>query len=278
MPGQLGQWQQQRIEVSAADSSSAAEPAGGAAAAAAPERFYSLPGSAMPATAAAGGSAGGAAESAAAAGGLPQQQQRAAEPQGEEQQDSEFEQFEDVGDSSMYAASSLSASMAEGAAVDIDAVSVTGSTSGDKQLQQLPFSEEQLQQLIAGSLNRQYWEPIHDGVGSVRDVYSIRGPNYLKDRKKIPAGVHVNLLQKYMQFVVAAWLCLHDVVWWRLHAVTVVVMQISVRAAYTAGHSLQCSCLQGSCAMLCRQCGALHVQAFSIYACVRGLQGVAATS
>lgn len=65
---------------------------------------------------------------------------------------------------------------------------MTGSSGGDKQLQHYPFSEEQLQALIAGSLNRQYWEPIHDGVGSVRDVYSIRGPQYLKDRKKIPAG------------------------------------------------------------------------------------------
>jgi hypothetical protein len=135
--------------------------------------------------------AAAAAESATAAGCLQekQQQQRAAEPTGEEKQDSDLEQFEDVGDSSMYAASSSSASVAEGAAVDIDAAGVTGSSGDDKQLQQLPFSEEQLQALIAGSLNRQYWEPIHDGVGSVRDVYSIRGPNYLKDRKKIPAGV-----------------------------------------------------------------------------------------
>uniref|UniRef100_A0A383WFV0 Protein ENHANCED DISEASE RESISTANCE 2 C-terminal domain-containing protein n=1 Tax=Tetradesmus obliquus TaxID=3088 RepID=A0A383WFV0_TETOB len=206
----------------AAATAAAAELGGSAAAGAAgPERFFSLPGSTMPAAAAAaaagaaesGAAAAGAAESgaaaaagaaastAAAAAGAAQsaaaasrlqqqQQQRAAEPNGEEQQDSDFEQFEDVGDSSLYAASTSSAGAAEGdaAAVDIDAASVTGSSGGDKQLQHYPFSEEQLQALIAGSLNRQYWEPIHDGVGSVRDVYSIRGPQYLKDRKKIPAG------------------------------------------------------------------------------------------
>ena len=52
----------------------------------------------------------------------------------------------------------------------------------------LPYSQEQLQALIGGTLKRRYWEPIHDGAGSVLDVYSIRGPHYLRDRKKIPAG------------------------------------------------------------------------------------------
>jgi hypothetical protein len=162
-----------------------------------PERFYSLPGSSMPA---AGAAESAGADSAMLQSGLQeqqqQQQQRAAEPRGEEQQDSEYEQFEDVGDSSLYATSSAAVSAAE----DIDAASVTGSSGGDKQLQQqqqLPFSEDQLQELIAGSLKRQYWEPIHDGVGSVRDVYSIRGPNYLKDRKKMPAGatLHIRCVQ-----------------------------------------------------------------------------------
>jgi hypothetical protein len=193
--GQPGQRQQQRIEVSAADFDRATEQAESAAGTAAfPERFYSLPGSSMPP----GGAAASNAESAAAQSSLQeqqQQQQHAAEPRGEEQQDSDFEQFEDVGDSSLYAASSSAATAAE----DNDAASATGSSGEDKQLQQqqqqeMPFSEDQLQELIAGSLNRQYWEPIHDGVGSVRDVYSIRGPNYLKDRKKIPAGAHAHIL------------------------------------------------------------------------------------
>lgn len=52
----------------------------------------------------------------------------------------------------------------------------------------LPYSEAELGAMIGGTLNRQYWESIHDGVGSVRDVYSIRGPHYLRDKKKIPAG------------------------------------------------------------------------------------------
>lgn len=52
----------------------------------------------------------------------------------------------------------------------------------------LPYTEEELGAMISGTLNRKYWEAIHDGVGSVRDVYSIRGPHYLRDRKKIAAG------------------------------------------------------------------------------------------
>ncbi|GBF92229.1 hypothetical protein Rsub_05311 [Raphidocelis subcapitata] len=37
-----------------------------------------------------------------------------------------------------------------------------------------------------GSMDPAYWEPIH--VPGAAQVFSIRGPNYLKDRKKIPAG------------------------------------------------------------------------------------------
>lgn len=67
-------------------------------------------------------------------------------------------------------------------------VSNATSAAAEPSSRQLPYSDEQLQVLIGGSLNRQYWEPIHEGTGSVRDVYSIRGPNYLRDKKKIPAG------------------------------------------------------------------------------------------
>jgi hypothetical protein len=51
-----------------------------------------------------------------------------------------------------------------------------------------PYSDQQLEGMINGTLQQKYWECIHDGPGSIGGVYSIRGPSYLKDRKKIPAG------------------------------------------------------------------------------------------
>ena len=88
--------------------------------------------------------------------------------------------------------SSLSAAGATAAGAvagdDEEEDSAAAAAASSSALSPPPYTEAELEAMIGGTLRRQYWEPIHDGVGSVRDVYSIRGPNYLRDRKKIPAG------------------------------------------------------------------------------------------
>jgi hypothetical protein len=79
----------------------------------------------------------------------------------------------------------MSAAAAE---ADADQQQEPDSSMSERQQVVLPYTEAELGVMIGGTLNRQYWESIHDGAGSVRDVYSIRGPNYLRDKKKIPAG------------------------------------------------------------------------------------------
>jgi hypothetical protein len=74
------------------------------------------------------------------------------------------------------------------AAADSADSSGDGADGSSSQQRGQLYSEAELEAMIGGTLNRRYWEAIHDGVGSVRDVYSIRGPHYLRDRKKIPAG------------------------------------------------------------------------------------------
>jgi hypothetical protein len=93
----------------------------------------------------------------------------------------EFESFADASEQ-LASESSSSSTGAPGEAEQ-------QSSSSSEQLP-LPYTEAELGAMIGGTLNRQYWESIHDGAGSVRDVYSIRGPHYLRDRKKIPAGGH----------------------------------------------------------------------------------------
>lgn len=95
------------------------------------------------------------------------------------EQEEESDGFQEAAEGSIAASTASSAADGTG-----EAASSAGSWQGGV----IPYTEEQLQALIGGSLDRRYWEAIHDGVGSIRDVYSIRGPNYLKDRKKIPAG------------------------------------------------------------------------------------------
>lgn len=93
------------------------------------------------------------------------------------------DEFESFADASEQPASESSSS-STGAPGEAEQHS---SASSSEQLP-LPYTEAELGAMIGGTLNRQYWESIHDGAGSVRDVYSIRGPHYLRDRKKVPAG------------------------------------------------------------------------------------------
>jgi hypothetical protein len=122
-----------------------------------------------------------AAAAAAAAGDSGQEQQ----PGGLQQLASATmaDEFESFADASEQLASESSGS-STGAPGEAEQHS---SASSSEQLP-LPYTEAELGAMIGGTLNRQYWESIHDGAGSVRDVYSIRGPHYLRDRKKIPAG------------------------------------------------------------------------------------------
>lgn len=76
------------------------------------------------------------------------------------------------------------ASAASSSAALVPAAAAAGAGGG----LQLPYTETQLEAMICGTLKHVYWEAIHDGPGTVRDVYSIRGPHYLRDRKKVPAG------------------------------------------------------------------------------------------
>jgi hypothetical protein len=143
--------------------------------------------------------AAAAAGAAAAVGQQQQQQQPGGLQQALSAATDEFECFSDAND---RFSGSEAGSTAPAAATDHESdwqqqqheqqQQIDSSSGGNLQEQQqvapLPYTEAELGAMIGGTLNRQYWESIHDGAGSVRDVYSIRGPHYLRDRKKIPAG------------------------------------------------------------------------------------------
>ena len=124
-----------------------------------------------------------------------QQQQQQQQPDGLQHAVSAADEYyESFSDANELLTASESGSVASAAAADDEQQQQQqqhdGSSSSSEQQQlPLPYTEAELGVMIGGTLNRQYWESIHDGVGSVRDVYSIRGPHYLRDKKKIPAGV-----------------------------------------------------------------------------------------
>lgn len=79
---------------------------------------------------------------------------------------------------------------AGGSIVAASRTAAPGGSSGSSSSVQAgpcPYSPGEIRALLTGTLNKKYWEAIHDGrPGDC--VFAVRGKQYLKDRKKYQAG------------------------------------------------------------------------------------------